>query len=890
VIKGRSSDMVSQLSWPFTGREDELEWMAAARRDPACRGGMVSGTAGVGKTRLAREALAAVRTDGAAIEWVQATAAAASIPLGPFADLVPVGAHTGDRLHLFQLCAETLRARAAGKRLLLGVDDAHLLDPTSAALVLHLAMNGTAFVVVTVRAGERCPDPIVALWKDLEVPRLELQQLSEDETADLLEMALEGQLAPSVVRWAFGTSEGHPLYLRELVKGALVSGALVHRGSLWQLGSRPAPSPALVDLISLSLEGLGAEELDTARLLALGEPLELDIVTRLGGLPSLSALEARELAVVAPPVAPAGTTQVRLSHPLYGEVVRAKTPTLQATALRLRLAETVRANRLARPGDALRVATWLLEAGAPIDQPLLLAAAREANAAGDPDLAARLAQRALNGGAGGTEAILILAHADVLRRRFAEAEDLLAGLEDAPLTGELAVAYLEERAVRVLHLGLQRSGEALGVLARAQGWSADAGWRDRVDLLRSQVLLTSPGTGPAEAADALDRLLQQQAELIPEARRRAAILYALALYQLGRTADARAVSERLRPTVPLRDGDDAWALMAWWAPRHVAGCEWAETERWLLDADRTSARANDPLTCGELAMLIASSAIRRGKPITATKRAREAIEILERSDTARRLPIAWLCLVAGTATGGDLEAARAALAGYWRSIGGSSFPPLLRQETTALAALAVAEGETSRAVAMLLDAAAKSAGSPLDQAHLLHHALRAGAAPQTVAPRLHAAAAACDAPLAASFARVATALAEGDGQALAGEAQTLGEIGAWLWAAETAAQAAVAYTHAGRDDSARRAIALSARFYEDCEGSLSPVLAAVQLAPAELTRRELEIVTLAARGSSNAEIAERLVLSIRTVESHLYRAMRKLGVSTRQDLGAHQSH
>jgi DNA-binding CsgD family transcriptional regulator len=886
VIKGRSSDLVPQVSWPFIGREDELEWVAAARRDPACRGAVVSGAAGVGKTRLAREALAAGRADGAATEWVQATAAAAAIPLGPFAGLVPVGAPAGDRLHLFQLCAEALRDRAASQRLVLGVDDAHLLDPTSAALVLHLAMNQTAFVVVTVRAGERCPDPIVALWKDLEVPRLELQQLSEEETADLLAVALGGQLAASVVRWAFGTSEGHPLYLRELVKGAVASGALVDRGGLWQLGSRPEPSPALVDLISLSLEGLSGEELDTARLLALGEPLELDIVTRLGGLTSLSVLEARELAVVARSVAPAGTTQVRLSHPLYGEVVRAKTPTLQATALRLRLAETVRANRLARPGDALRVATWLEEAGAPIDQPLLLAAAREANAAGDPDLAARLAERAVGGG--GTEAILILAHANVLRRRFAEAEDLLAGLEAEPRTGELAAAYLEERALRVLHLGLQHSGEALGLLARAQRWSTDTGWRDRVDLLRSQVRLWSPGTGPAEAADALDRLLRQDA-LIPEVRRRAAIMHALTLGKLGRTADARAVSERLRPSVPLRDGDDAWALMAWWAPRHVAGCEWAETERWLLDADRASARANDPLTRGELAVLLASSAIHRGKPITATKRAREAVETLERTDTARRLPIAWLCLVTGTATRGDLDAARAALAGYRRSIGGDSFPPLLRQETTALAALAVAEGETSRAVAMLLDAA-RSEGSPLDQAHLLHGALRAGAAPQTVAPRLQAAAAACDAPLAASFARVATALAEGDGPALAGEAQTLAEIGAWLWAAETAALAAVAYTHAGRDDSARRAIALSARFYEECEGSLSPVLAAVQLAPAALTRRELEIITLAAHGSSNAEIAERLVLSVRTVESHLYRAMRKLGVSTRQDLRAHQSH
>ena len=314
--------LVPQVSWPFIGREDELDWVAAVRRERRCCGVGVSGAAGVGKTRLAREALAGALGEGAATEWVQATRAAASVPLGAFAGLVPVAAPADDRLDVFQRCAEALRDRAAPQRLVLGVDDAQLLDPTSAALVLHVAMNGTAFVIVTVRAGERCPDSIVALWKDLEVPRLELQQLSEDETAELLVAALGGQLAPSVVRWAFGTSEGHPLYLRELVKGALTSGALVRQDGLWQLRSLPQPSPSLVDLILLDLEGLSGEELDTARLLALGEPLELDTVARIAGLRSLSALEAKELAVLTRPTTPGGTTEVRLSHPLYGEVVR----------------------------------------------------------------------------------------------------------------------------------------------------------------------------------------------------------------------------------------------------------------------------------------------------------------------------------------------------------------------------------------------------------------------------------------------------------------------------------------------------------------------------------------------------------------------------------------
>ncbi len=53
-----------------------------------------------------------------------------------------------------------------------------------------------------------------------------------------------------------------------------------------------------------------------------------------------------------------------------------------------------------------------------------------------------------------------------------------------------------------------------------------------------------------------------------------------------------------------------------------------------------------------------------------------------------------------------------------------------------------------------------------------------------------------------------------------------------------------------------------------------------------LNHREREIVTLAAGGLSNREIAQRLVVSIRTVENHLYRASTKLGTTDRAELAA----
>ncbi len=55
---------------------------------------------------------------------------------------------------------------------------------------------------------------------------------------------------------------------------------------------------------------------------------------------------------------------------------------------------------------------------------------------------------------------------------------------------------------------------------------------------------------------------------------------------------------------------------------------------------------------------------------------------------------------------------------------------------------------------------------------------------------------------------------------------------------------------------------------------------------ASLTPSERQVVLLAGRGFSNRTIADRLFLSPRTVESHLYKAFPKLGISTRAQLHA----
>jgi DNA-binding NarL/FixJ family response regulator len=54
--------------------------------------------------------------------------------------------------------------------------------------------------------------------------------------------------------------------------------------------------------------------------------------------------------------------------------------------------------------------------------------------------------------------------------------------------------------------------------------------------------------------------------------------------------------------------------------------------------------------------------------------------------------------------------------------------------------------------------------------------------------------------------------------------------------------------------------------------------------PLPLSKREREVALLVAAGFSNRDIADRLVISVRTIEGHVYRACAKLGVADRGGL------
>ncbi len=856
-------------TWPLVGRGAELARIARARED-GLAGIVIHGPSGLGKSRLAREALSMAAQEGAVTAWVQATRSAATVPLGAFASLIPADVRSDDLLQLMQRSVRALQERADGQPLVIALDDAQWLDPTSAALALHLANTASAFLVVTVRSGERSPDAIVALWKDAGASRFELGVLTAEDSERLVEAIVGGPVERSARHAILETSGGNALYLRELVIGAAESGALQASDGLWRLRGALPVSDSLNDLVTTRMQDLDGAERHALELLALGEPLRLSEILKLAGGSALTVLEERGLLDAAGPSADA---EVRLAHPLYGEAVRSSLGSLRGRELRLTLVRIVESRSELDPEDTVRLARWLSDAGEPVAPGLLIRAARAANEAGDPAFGATLAEQALDAGAG-VEASLLLARSLAVRNRFEDAELVLAAAEGTIQTQADALAYLQQQS-DVLHWGLGQSDQLRALLDRAADWWPEPAWRDQVQTVRLLVTHFEEFRGGRSDIAAATGPADPDAEIRTVAD----------LFYGGQTRAARERVERIRPAVPVRTVTDAIALLLWNRITLEDGERWPELEAWMATTLDTAVPLGDHATAGHAAYSLGCLRTQEGRYADAAAILAEAEAQLERHD-----PLSLLCvinaqqaIVAGARV--DPEEASAALERCRQRLGESGplahqLPYVVRAEAWTMHA----RGEYQHAQGRLLDAAEELKASPVHAAGLTYDALRAGADPRSLADALATVGERCDARLVAAYVAHARARAGRDGVALLSAAEEFASIGALRYASEAAAHAAEAFVHAGRQDSARRAAARSRELFVPDQGAARPVIHGLDQAATDLTRRESELVALASQGLTNAQIAERLVLSIRTVESHLYRAMTKLGVSDRRDL------
>lgn len=818
--------------------------------------------------------------------WTVATASAATIPFGALAHLLPPlapGALPDPLQRLRQISAALLHV-AGGRRLVLGVDDAQLLDTASATLVHQLALSGHASLIVTLRSREPAPDAVVALWKDGLAERVELQPLSRQEVEQLLVAVLEGPLDSPTVERLWSLTQGNALFLYEVVEGAMELGQLAPRNGVWRLQGELKPTARLRELIRIRLDRLGSGGRRLVEALAFGEPLGEGLA---GGLVSAGALAEADGARVVTAEQEGRRRQVRLSHPLYTEVIRSDIPALRARDVRRDLVRVLGSCGLRRRGDVLRLATLQLDCGARGDPELMTTAAADANSAFDSILAERLGRAAVEGGAG-YGARLVLGLALIWQGRFVEADDVLTQAADLAASDQehaaLALAWAP-----ALFWGQSRAEEAEAVLARAEAHITDAGVARGIIAVRAAFTLFA-GHACAAIEVAAPVLSLPSA---PDAVVWAALSTSYALARCGRTAEAAKVKARGQAVLVSPGTDHLLSSLThhrfsllhseltglWAAGRH------AEAEARATAAHDQIVARGYPQASAVPCLLRGQAALVTGHPASAARWFREAAPDLDDND-----PVGWLhwCLLSlaeALAITRDPKGAERALADAHKVLR-PIFVLWIPDSLLAEAWVAAAGGEVTRAASLARQAATVAAkgGQWAVEASALHTAVRMGH-PEEVVVRLRELAGECDGDLVEACSLHAGALAAGDGTRLDQVSSSFEAMGALLLAAEASAQACAAHWRAGRRASSWASAGCARQLAERCEGAETPALAQGSR-PLPLSRREQEVAGLAARGLANRAIAERLVVSVRTVEGHLDRVYAKLGVSGRGELAA----
>jgi DNA-binding CsgD family transcriptional regulator len=867
------------------GRTAQLERVGALLRGGA-DGVVLAGPAGVGKTRLAAECLTAASAAGFVPLRAAATQAAARLPLGAFAPLLPDLVAGADRAEVLRLVARAIAQRGDDRPVALFVDDVHLLDEASAVLTHQLARHPGLFLLATLRSGEPARDAVMALWKDGLTDRLDLGPLSEPEVDELLTSVLGGPLEGGARHLLWTRSAGNVLLLRELVHAALEAGTLREEGGLWELRGHLPASVRLFEIIDARLAGLAAGERETLEILALAQPLGLELMEHLT-TSDLAGLERRGLVQSEQE---GRRLLLRLAHPLYGEILRGRLSPLRTRALSDTLADAAADRPSRRRDDALRLATWGLDGGGAVPGRVLVEGGRRARMLFDFELGERLARAAIDAEAPaamasrGSDAELLLAELLFVQARYDEANRILAALAEAVAGGE------EGDRARVALMRIDslafggRAEEAMVALLEAEADITDPYWRDQLAVERAMFALVGGFTDVA--AELVEPLLDR---VTGPALVTACIVAGQAFGLQGRLTAALAATEKGRAA---HAGQEGVTHLAWYPAMTVMTS--ARDLIWAGELDRAAAVSRrgyeDALAEGAVeprswfAGSLSQELLLRGEVSAAVRWGQECATLLRPLSRRIYYRVALQQLVAARALAGDIDEAEYLI----KELEDSSVP-LFRWEEGEVERtrgwIDLARGDTSGALARFRAAAAIAAagGDRVIESAALHDIARLGPAGE-VAARLAELAEVIEGPLAPARAAHARAKAGRDPGGLERAAAAFEAMGALLFAAEAATDAAVAWQQRGEPRKAtaaeRRATALAAR----CDGAHTPGLADAAPARAVLTARELEIARLASAGVANKEIAARLGLSLHTVQNKLHTAYEKLGVAGRSEL------
>lgn len=820
---------------PVIGRDDEVARAVAGLLD---RGYVcLAGPAGIGKSTVAQ--LVAQRQQMAV---GGATTSLAQVPCGALLALVEPGLQGADP-------AALAVALVDGHPRGLVIDDLQWLDDASVP-ALQIALRRGLRLLATYRSGVPVTRAVRELLDSAET--VGIGPLPPEVLTSMLETVLGGPLDTAVAHWIQTRSDGNPLLARDLAATLRGAGALTERhGLLTADGPLPVVG-GVSDMARRRLLDAPDEVRDLVCLLSIEEPLDLSLLRAVSSLDAADTAERLGLVALRgdPP-------QVWLGHPLYGEVAAAETTGAERVRRFERLAHAASHDPSI---DLVRRARWTMSAGLPVATDDLLTAARAAS----PPLAEQFLRRAIDGGAG-LPATLALAGLLGHLHRGEEAVDLLAGTPAATPEEEVQLAATRAFA---LSFGPQRPREALELLAEVE---SRVGPHPLLDVARSSALFRAGDIRDAYALST--RLLDQP--LPAAARTQVGLTLQTCLFHQARIRQGQALSAGLAElakatAADVPEGPGAQRLLETWS--HRLGGD-PQRERELAEAGYAdSLESGDEGERGQFAQVLGFNHVISGRPRTGSRLLQESLA--GRGvwlDTTR--PWVLALYAQAQVLAGDVTGAAHSVDSLL-----SMHRTLLHDTDVAMAeaALRAAQGAPSLAVDRLVSTAqtAYAAGLVFGALQCWYDAVRYGSA--AGAAHLLRYVGELESDWAAAYERRALATTGSDLEDAARLWKACGHV--WF--------AAECLTHAVRRHRAARAdtAALRAQLALNTLLVGTEPMAGIGGDATGLTDRESAVLALVTAGLSDREIAERLDISVRTVQTHLSRCYAKLGVRSRREL------
>lgn len=904
-----------ERAFPFGLARQLVEPLLAAA-DPAERERLLSGPAGLAAPLLGFPVADAGGTAGGDAGAVSGGGAAGGALLGDDRRLAL--AHG-----LRWLLANATRERPAA----LLVDDAHWGDEPSLALLAALAarLDLPLALIVALRPGEPgAPEPLDRLRAAPAAVLLRPAPLGRDGVARLLAARLP-QAEPAFADACATASGGNPFLLVELTE-AVVAGALEPTAAAAEQVAELVPETVLRATL-LRLRALPPAAVALARAAAiLGERATLRRAAELAGVGErsrgglapprdpresagpgdqqlhadpmrMAASEAADALAAAHLLAPG--EPLRFVHPLVAATVRAELPAHQRGALHARAAEL-----LTRDGEpAATVAAQLLHAPPGSWEragETLVAAARAALRDGDDAVGRRLLARALEEPltpAGRAEAEIAAAFAEVARGASPTSPRLDAALRHVRAPEVRAEAH---RAV-ALHAYVR--GDFEQTLTAIERALAELAPSDPAALSLRDLRVAAAALAPARVAGR-ERLLREVASAEAPGPIALGVLAAAVAAGGAAPAQVRAVAERIPLELVARDALPGSIAVAFALTALLWCDELALAER-ILDATLPAAQRAGSLTAfGSFSHLRAHVRLRQGRLAEAIADGQQPLGLGDdgwesyRGWTSARVAQAHL-------ERGELERAAELVA---LGLGGDADQLEHALVLEVAGELALARGDAAAALDHQL-----AAGRHVERWQLHHPGVvtwQANAAraawqlgdrqrARELADAAHAAATAAGEPprpLARAL-RVAAIVGDEPAQAERAVAR-LRPTGLRLELAHALADLGALRRGRGEPLAAREPLREALALAERCDARPLAARAHAELRATggrrvrgrphsgreALTPTEARVAALVAEGRSNGEVAALLFVTVKTVEWHLGRVYRKLGITARAEL------